>query len=243
MRRILAQTRFETMAVLRNGEQLLLTIALPLVAVVVLATTELVPLPEPRPAAALGGALAMSVAATAFTSQAIAIAFDRRGGVLRMLGTTPLGPQGLLAGKLGAVLCVLAVQAVLLGAAAAVSGWRPEGIGFAHVLGGLALVLLGAVTFVSFALVVGGTLRPEAVLAIANLLFALMVLGGGLLMPLGLLPEPLGVVMGYLPPGALGESLRSLATTGLVDLTALVVLAGWALVGVLLAGRYFRWDE
>lgn len=242
-RRILAQTRFETVAVLRNGEQLLLTILLPVIAVVVLASTDLVPLPEPRAAAALGGALAMSVAATAFTSQAIAIAFDRRGGVLRMLGTTPLGPQGLLAGKLGAVLCVLVVQVVVLAGTAAAVGWRPAGIGPAQLLGGAALVLLGAATFVSFALVVGGTLRPEAVLAIANLVFALMVLGGGLLMPLGLLPEPLGAVMGYLPPGALGESLRTLATTGLVDLAALAVLAAWALVGVALASRYFRWDE
>ena len=95
IRRVWAQTWFETLAVLRNGEQLLLTMLLSAIALVVLATTELVPLPEPRPAAALGSALAMAVASS-FTSQAIAVAFDRRWGVLRMLATTPLGPRGLL---------------------------------------------------------------------------------------------------------------------------------------------------
>jgi len=241
LRRVWAQTWFETLAVLRNGEQLLLTLLLPAIALVVLTTTDVVPLPDPRPAAALGGAWAMAVASS-FTSQAIAVAFDRRWGVLRMLATTPLGPQGLLAGKLGAVLIVLVVQTGVLGLLALVLGWRPEGVGGAQVVAAAVLMVLGTAAFVAFAMLVGGTLRPEAVLAIANLLFVLMVVGGGLLLPLGLLPAPLDSVMAYLPPGALGEALRTLTTEGLVDLAALAVLAGWAVVGSVLATRAFRWD-
>lgn len=241
IRRVGAQTRFETVAVLRNGEQLLLTILLPVVALVALATTSLISLPEPRPGAALGSALAMAVASS-FTSQAIAVAFDRRWGVLRMLATTPLGPRGLLAGKFGAVLVVIVVQTVLLGAIAVVLGWRPDGLGLAQVAGGAALVVLGGAVFVAFALFLGGTLRPEAVLAIANLLFVLIVMGAGLVLPLDMLPAPLAAVMAYLPPGALGEGLRGLLTDGTVDLVALAVLAGWTVIGALLATRKFRWD-
>ncbi|WP_324651487.1 ABC transporter permease [Georgenia sp. H159] len=240
-RRVWAQTWFETLAVLRNGEQLLLTILLPAIALVVLATTDVVALPEPRPAAALGSAVAMAVASS-FTSQAIAVAFDRRWGVLRMLATTPLGPRGLLAGKFGAVLAVLVVQVLLLGAIALGVGWDPGGLGLAQVAGAAALAVVGAAVFVAFAMLVGGTLRPEAVLAIANLLFVLMVLGGGLVLPLDMLPAPLDAVLAYLPPGALGEALRTLLTDGAVDLVALGVLAAWAVLGGVLATRAFRWD-
>lgn len=241
LRRVWAQTWFETLAVLRNGEQLLLTMLLPAIALVILTTSDLVPLPEPRPAAALGSALAMAVASS-FTSQAIAVAFDRRWGVLRMLATTPLGPRGLLAGKLGAVLLVIVVQTALLTVLAAVLGWRATGLGAAQVGGLAALAVVGGAVFVAFALLLGGTLRPEAVLAIANLLFVVIVMGAGLVLPLDMLPDAVAAVLAYLPPGALGEAMRALLTQGTVDLGALGVLALWAAAGSLLATRAFRWD-
>lgn len=241
LRRVWAQTWFETLAVLRNGEQLLLTMLLPAIALVILTTSDLVPLPEPRPAAALGSALAMAVASS-FTSQAIAVAFDRRWGVLRMLATTPLGPRGLLAGKLGAVLLVIVVQTALLTVLAAVLGWRATDLGAAQVGGLAALAVVGGAVFVAFALLLGGTLRPEAVLAIANLLFVVIVMGAGLVLPLDMLPDAVAAVLAYLPPGALGEAMRALLTEGTVDLGALGVLALWAAVGSLLATRAFRWD-
>lgn len=241
LRRVWAQTWFETLAVLRNGEQLLLTMLLPAIALVILTTSDLVPLPEPRPAAALGSALAMAVASS-FTSQAIAVAFDRRWGVLRMLATTPLGPRGLLAGKLGAVLLVIVVQTALLTVLAAVLGWRATDLGAVQVGGLAALAVVGGAVFVAFALLLGGTLRPEAVLAIANLLFVVIVMGAGLVLPLDMLPDAVAAVLAYLPPGALGEAMRALLTEGTVDLGALGVLALWAAVGSLLATRAFRWD-
>lgn len=241
LRRVWAQTWFETLAVLRNGEQLLLTMLLPAIALVILTTSDLVPLPEPRPAAALGSALAMAVASS-FTSQAIAVAFDRRWGVLRMLATTPLGPRGLLAGKLGAVLLVIVVQTALLTVLAAVLGWRATDLGAVQVGGLAALAVVGGAVFVAFALLLGGTLRPEAVLAIANLLFVVIVMGAGLVLPLDMLPDAVAAVLAYLPPGALGEAMRALLTQGTVDLGALGVLALWAAAGSLLATRAFRWD-
>ncbi|GAA4422813.1 ABC transporter permease [Georgenia halophila] len=242
-RRVLAQTRFETAAVLRNGEQLLLTLVLPVIALVVMVRTDLVPLPGPdaaRPAGAVAGVLALAVASHV-TSQSISLAFDRRWGVLRLLATTPLGPRGLLAGRLGAVLVVLAVQAAVVLTAGLLLGWRPDP-STSVVLGSVLLIAEGAAAFVALAMLLGGTLRPEAVLALANLLWVLMAAGGGLLVPAESLPAALAAVVRVLPSGALGEGMRTLATTGGLDPYAVAVLAVWTVVGAWLAARFFRWD-
>ncbi|MFC7406938.1 ABC transporter permease [Georgenia alba] len=240
--RVLAQARFETAAVLRNGEQLLLTLVLPVIALAVMTRTALVPVPAdlPRPTAAVAGVLALAVASQ-LTSQSIALAFDRRWGVLRLLATTPLGPRGLLLGRLGAVLIVLGVQTAVVLTAAAVLGWRPEPAP-APVLGAAVLLVLGTATFVGLAVLLGGTLRAEAVLAVANLLWVLLAAGGGLLVPAASLPPVLGAVVPFLPSGALGEGLRSVAATGTVPLGPVLVLLAWTGVAGWLAARWFRWE-
>ena len=140
---------------------------------------------------------------TAFTGQAIATAFDRRSGVLRLLGTTPLGRGGLLAGRIAAVLAVECIQWVVLGGLALALGWRPHLAGLPLAVLGL---LLGTATFVSLALLVAGTLRAEAVLAVANLLWVVL-LPLGLLLPADRLPGVAAAVAPWTPGGALGELL------------------------------------
>lgn len=105
--RVLAQGRYEAGILLRNGEQLLVSLVLPLIALVALVHSPYPELDEPRIAVVAPGVLALVVVSTAFTGQAIQTGFDRRYGVLRLLGTTPLGRGGLLAGKGLAVLGVL----------------------------------------------------------------------------------------------------------------------------------------
>ncbi|MFD1718160.1 ABC transporter permease [Georgenia deserti] len=242
-RRVLAQCRFETAAVLRNGEQLLLTLVLPLLGLTVMLRTELLPVPGhpgARAAAAVAGVVALAVASQ-LTSQAIGLAFDRRWGVLRLLATTPLGPRGLLAGRLGAVLVVLAVQVGVILLGGLVLGWRPVP-DLPVMAGGAVLVVLGAAAFVALAVLLGGTLRAEAVLAVANLLWVLMAAGGGLLVPAQSLPDPLATAVEFLPSGALGEGLRHLAISGALDLRAVAVLIVWAAVGTWAAARWFRWE-
>ena len=54
--------------------------------------------------------LALAVMSTSFTSLAIATGFERRYGVLKRLGASPLPRSGLLAGKVGALLLVEVLQ-------------------------------------------------------------------------------------------------------------------------------------
>jgi ABC-2 type transport system permease protein len=240
-RRVLAQASFETRAILRNGEQLLVTLMLPVLLLVGLVQTSLIELDTAgatRVDFVTPGVLALACLTTAFTSQAIATAFDRRNGVLRLLATTPLGRGGLLAGKVLGVLAVEVVQVVVIGAVALVLGWRPDVAGVPAAVGA---GLLGTAAFTALALLLAGTLRAEGVLAVANLVLVLLVVGGGLLVPPDQLPSPLAHLAAFLPSGALGEALRgALLGTG-VPALAVVVLLGWTAAFGWGATRLFRW--
>ncbi|MBV9098931.1 MAG: ABC transporter permease, partial [Frankiaceae bacterium] len=117
----------ELRLLLRNGEQLLLTIVIPTVLLVVMVRAPLADIPKPRSNFLVPGVLALAVMSTAFTGQAIATGFERRYGVLRRLGATPLGRVGLLSGKTAAVLAIEVLQVALLVAVGLAVGWRPHG--------------------------------------------------------------------------------------------------------------------
>lgn len=238
--RVLAQSRFDAATLLANGEQLLVAVVLPAMALVglVIASTPSLG-PGRRIDVVAPGVLALAVVSTAFTGQAIATGFDRRAGVLRLLGTTPLGRGGLLAGRMLSVLVVEAVQVVVLGGLALALGWRPhwDGIPLAVVCG-----LLGSATFVALALLLAGTLRAEGTLALANLLWVLM-LGLGLLVPAARLPGVLETVARLTPGGALGELMRASLQGHAVPWGELVVLVVWLAAAAAAAVRWFRWSD
>ena len=236
--RVLSRAGFETRTLLANGEQLLVSVLLPSLALVGLALGSVPDLgPGPRADLATAGALALAVVSTAFTGQAISTGFDRRAGVLRLLGTTPLGRGGLLAAKGVAVLSVLAVQVVMLGALGVALGARPDAGG---ILPTLVSLLLGSVAFVALALLLAGTLRAEAVLAVANLAWVLL-LGLGVVAPTDQLPGALATVAALLPAGALGDAVRLSFVDGGWPWSQWAVLVAWAVAGGLLTRRFFRW--
>ena len=241
LRRVLAQTGFETRAILRNGEQLLVALGIPVLALVGLVNGTFVEIDTggaSRVDFLTPGVLALAVMSSALTSQAIATGFDRRNGVLRLLATTPLGRGGLLAGKVLGVLVVQVVQVLLIGTTAAVLGWRPP---VAGVLLAVLGVVLGTAAFTALALLLAGTLRAEAVLALANLLLLVLALGGGIVVPAADLPGPLGAVAPWLPSGALGDVLRGALLDGTLPLVPVLVLAAWTAVLAGLTARLFRW--
>ncbi|MFJ4169462.1 ABC transporter permease [Paenarthrobacter sp. NPDC089714] len=239
-RRIVQQGKYETITMLRNGEQLILAIVLPLMALVGLSVTPLLDgLGGSRVDIATPGILALCAMSTAFTGQGIATGFDRRYGVLRFLSTTPLGRGGLIAGKILAVLVVLFLQVVVVTAIAGLLGWRPEAAGW---LPGLALLVLGAAAFTALGLLVAGTVRPEATLAITNLLWILLGALGGIVVPAERLPALAQNIVHFLPSGALGQALREAFLHGAIAWPAALVLLLWTLIAGAAAIRWFKWN-
>ena len=240
-RRVLAQARFEAGILLRNGEQMLVSIILPLMTLVGLT---LAPFPElgehERIDVVAPGVLGLVVMSTAFTGQAIQTGFDRRYGVLRYLGTTPLGRGGLLAAKGVAVAAVLVLQLAVLAAVAVAMGWRPQ---LAWLPVAILTLALGTWCFVALALALAGVLRAEAVLALANLVWVLLLAVGGVVIPATALHASADAVVRWLPSAALGDGLREPLLHGGLPLLPWLVLVVWAAAATVRAARTFRWSD
>ncbi|KNC17749.1 ABC transporter [Arthrobacter sp. RIT-PI-e] len=238
--RVLRHGAYEAAAMLRNGEQLVLAIVLPLLALAALVLTPLLDAyGASRIDVAAPGVLALCTMSTAFTGQGIATGFDRRYGVLRFLSTTPLGRSGLILGKAVAVAVVLAVQLVVIGGAALLMGWEPRVDGL---LPAALLLLVGSAAFTALGLLVAGTLRPEATLAVTNLVWILLAAAGGVIIPAAGLPAVAAPVVALLPSAALGDGLRSALVDGTLDPVACLVLLAWSALSTLAAVRWFKWS-
>lgn len=235
-----AQTDMELRLMLRNGEQLLLTIVIPTVLLVLFASAPIVDLPKPRIDFLMPGVIALAVMSTAFTGQAIGTGFERRYGVLRRLGTTPLTRGTLLTAKTLSVLCVEVLQIALLAVVGLAYGWSPHG----PVQDEIWLVLLGTAAFSALGLLMAGTLRAEATLAAANLIYLVMLVLGGVAFPLTDFSPAVRHVLELLPISALSDGLRVAleAGAGDVPLHDLLTLLVWAGVAGTAANRWFRWE-
>lgn len=238
-----AQTGAELKLVLRNGEQVLLSLVLPLGLLAVLVLLDFVSVDGAttrgeRADFFVPGILALAVMSAAFTGQAIAVGFERQYGVLKRLGATPLPRSVLLLAKTLAVLVVELLQLALIGGLGLLLGWQPRG----SVLTVLALVALGTAAFSGLGLLLGGTLRGLTTLAAANLLWFVLLVLGGVLFPLSSFGPAEGV-LSLLPTAALSGGLRDVLQDGVgLPLAQLAVLGLWAVGGLALASRLFRWE-
>ncbi|MFI6478080.1 ABC transporter permease [Nonomuraea sp. NPDC050663] len=237
---VAAQAGAEIRAILRNGEQLLLTLIIPVLLLVGFSLAPLVDVGQSRRVDFLTpGVLALAIMSTAFTGQAIATGFERRYGVLKRLGATPLSRAGLLLAKTLAVLAVELLQVVVIIGVALALGWRPAG----SLLAAVPYLLLGTAAFSGLGLLMAGVLRAEATLAAANLVYLVLLGCGGVVFPLSVFPGGVERVLELLPISALTGGLRAVLMEGQgLALGPLAVLAAWTVVTLGLASRTFRWE-
>ena len=240
LRAIAAQTRVELTLTLRRGESLLVTMGIPVGILVFFSEVDALSTTLRRPVNFLvPGTLALAVMSTAMVSLGIATGYERRYGVLKRLGATPLSRTGLLAAKTVSVLAVEVVQIAVLVVTGLALGWN----GSWRLAPAVGLLLVGTVAFAGIGMLMAGTLRAEATLAGANALFLALLFLGGMAYPLGKLPGWLESFARALPAAALSDSVRKVLAGASFPAGSVAVLLAWALAVPLAAARWFRWEE
>jgi len=239
VRKVIAQTRVELALTLRRGESVLLSLGIPVLLLVFFSFVDVLPTGTDDPIDFLApGVLALAVMSTAMVGLGIATGFERQYGVLKRLGSTPLGRPALLTAKTLAILVVEVLQVAVLAGVSLLLGWRPSG----SVAAMVPAMLLATVAFAGLGLLMAGRLRGEAVLAAANGLYLVLLLLGGMVIPVGELPGALRAVARALPAAALSDVLHAASTAAAVPGRAWVVLAVWAVAAPLAAAATFRWE-
>lgn len=246
LRRIAIQAGYDTRLTMANGEQILLTVLIP---VGVLLGLTYIPGLVIRPDdvgadatpidLAVPGALAVAVVSSAFASLAIATGFDRRSRSLLLLATTPLSRVELVWARALSTMVIVAAQVVVIAVIALFLGWRPD----ARSGWLVAFAVIGGLSLAACAVMIAGLLRAEATLALANGIFLVLLVAGGTAIPATSLPGWWSMIAQALPSGALAQSLRwsALDLTGF-PVASLAVILVWGVAASVIARRTFRWE-
>jgi ABC-2 type transport system permease protein len=236
-----AQARAELVMTLRRGESLLLTLGIPVLLLGFFSVVDVLPTDTAEPVTFLfPGILALAVMSSAMVGPAIATGFERQYGVLKRLGTTPLGRPRLLLAKTAAIVAVEVVQLAVLLVVALLVGY--DGGGGARLPEAAAAMVLATVAFAGLGMLLAGTLPALTTLAAANGLYLVLLLFSGMLVPLAKLPGPAAAVARALPSGAWADALHHALAGNPVPGRAWLVLALWALAAPAAAARLFRWE-
>ena len=236
--RIVALTRTDLQVAARDGEQLLLTLGLPILLLVFFSKVDIVPTGDGEPVDFLTpGIISLALLSVAFVRLAIGLGFDRGFGAIKRLAITPLRVNEFLASKLATTAILFGIQLILLVAIALAIGWRPQ-VSITIPL----VIMLGLVAFSGLAFVVASIVEGLTSLALANALYIILLLLSGLVFELERMPGWLQAVVKLLPSTALAELLRSgfSGTSGAG--WAWLCLTFWAVGTPVLAARLFRWE-
>lgn len=241
VRQILVQTRYELLLTARRGENVFVTLIVPIALLIFFASLNIIP-PVNGNAVnfLLPGILALAIIAAGMVNLGIATAYERYYGVLKRLGSSPLSRSGLITAKIISILLLEVVQVILLvGVAILCYGWKPVG----SPLLALIVIILGTITFSALGLAMAGALRAEMTLAGANALFLVFILLGGGILPLSHLPGPLAALAQILPAAALTSALQqTMIGSGPFPTASFITLIIWAVIILVVAIRTFKWE-
>lgn len=237
---LISQLRTEFFLTMRQGEQLLVSIGIPVVVLAFFSSVDILPIGIGEPVDFITpGVLALAIMSTALVSLGISTGFDRHYGVLKRLGASPLGVRRWIGAKILLVATIEVLQWVILVLVAMALGWSPRGNWLSALIGAIA----GTAAFAGVGLFMAGTLGGMVNMASTNGLYLLLLLSGGMVLPLDHLPGPLAAVSRVLPAAPLTEVMTASFTPGdHVAAGTWFTLCAWAVLAPLAAVRFFRWE-
>lgn len=240
MRATIAQYRTELALSLRNGEQLLVNLFIPLGLLVFFSKIDVLDSGDADPVDFLAPAvLGLAVMSSALVSLGISTGFERFYGVLKRLGATPLGRPRWVLAKFATVLTIELGQWAILIPTGLLLGWDPSA-GWPAAIAG---AVLGTAAFGGLALLMAGTLGGMTNLAATNGLYLVLMVTGGMIVPFDEMPGALQAVAKVFPAAPLADvMIGSLQAGEHVHGASWLVLGAWAVVMPLLAAWRFSWD-
>jgi len=244
-RLLAAQVRYQLLLLARNPRAMVLSLAFPLL-ILVLNSTARHDVGPQLETALVAGLATFGLIATAYVSHAIGLVTSRQDGVLRRWRATPLPAWCFFAGKITAT-ALMALASVVIAVAGGITLFH------AHVTAGTALSLLVTFTLGALAWAAIGTavtaLIPTAQSAgpVLMLTYIPVILFSGALGSQAGAPPWLSTVTSYLPArpiisGASQALRHSGGGIAFISGRDLAVLAAWAALGVVASFRFFRWD-
>ena len=240
MRIYRSQLRQELTVMIRNGEQLLLLVVIPVMLLVFFSQTDFLSASgENKIDFLLPGILSLAVISTAMVSLGIATGFERSYGVLRRLGTTPLGTRRLVAAKMSAICIIEIAQLVMLIVVGLLLGWNPSRINLLQIL---LFLILGTACFAGIGLTLAGRLRAEVNLAAQNGLYLVFLLLGGIFVESDELPATISQISAFSPSSLLSGLLRD-SFKNTVVLADAIALSAWTIAACALAVTSFKWSD
>jgi ABC-2 type transport system permease protein len=232
------QFRFERKLFWRNPSAAFFNFLLPLLLLVLVATAFAGD--EDELEVLIPGVAGMGVLATTFTGIAFNLTMLRDEGVLKRVRGTPMPPGAYLAGFIGSaalnafvqVALVVAIGNLVYGVA-----WPKEPLLLLLFTG------LGVVCFAALGVAFSHAIPSEdAAPAYINAVFLPVIFISGVFYSAESLPRALEVVAEALPLKHLIDGLSEAIVGGGGAGAAAAVVGAWALAGVVLAVRFFRWE-
>ena len=197
---------------------------------------------HPASWALLAGMIGYGAANTAFAGLAITLVSRREVGILKRIRATPLPPAVYLTAVLCSITFVFAIQVAslfVLGRVLKSTPWP------SHLVSLVLTLALGAAAFAALGLAITGFIRSlEGSSAVLNVIVLPMAFLTGSFGPTRHYPKVLRAIGDVLPLKPLLDLINGIYLHGqqLWDKpTAVAVLAGWGLFGMVVALRTFRW--
>jgi ABC-2 type transport system permease protein len=233
------QFRFERKLFWRNPSAAFFNFLLPLLLLFLIATA--FSTDDDELEVLIPGIAGMGVLATTFTALAFNLTLLRDEGVLKRWRGTPMPAGAYLAGLIGSAAMNAFVQValvVMIGNLVYGVEWPREPLLLAL------FTVLGVVCFAALGVAFSHLIPNEdAAPAYTNAVFLPLIFVSGVFYSADDLPEALKAVAEALPLKHLIDGLsEAIVGSGGDAATAAVVVGGWALAGIVLAVRFFRWD-
>jgi ABC-2 type transport system permease protein len=237
---LVAQLRVELLLLLRQPENLLVILILPVLLLVFFAGLRVLPTSNgPAIYFLVPGILTLALMSTGMVTLGISTAYQRYYRVLKRLGGTPLRRGTLVVAKAASVLLVEVGQVALVLLIAHFGfHWEDRGPWWLIAV----LCLLGSFTFAAIGLTMAGALRAELTLGGANGLYILFLVLGGIAIPISQLPAFIQPAARVLPVAALSSALRAVLEGRGLPLLPFALCLAWAAVAGLAAVALFRWE-